>query len=347
MAGSPCPVEVMKACVDRMHMTEVTICYGMTETSPVSTQTLPDDSLHHRTATVGRAHPHVEIRIADPTTGATLERGETGEFCTRGYSVMPGYWNDDDAHGRGHRRRRVDAHRRPRRDGRGRVREHRRAQQGHGHPRRRERVPARGRGVPVHAPRRRGRAGDRRARRALRRGADGVGQAAARGRRRRGGAARVLPGQDRPLQGPALRQVRRRVPDDRHRQGAEVQDARAIDRRARPRPTSPPARWRDAATDPCGPHGASQEPVRLARSDPRGPSESADARTRRRRGAPRPGRPAPPQPPGRPQRPQRRAGPGGDRRRRRQPGRRRASSSPAPTRRSAPASTCATSACRR
>ena len=96
MAGSPCPVEVMKACVDRMHMADVTICYGMTETSPVSTQTLPDDSLHHRTATVGRAHPHVEIRIADPATGATLPRGETGEFCTRGYSVMPGYWNDAD-----------------------------------------------------------------------------------------------------------------------------------------------------------------------------------------------------------------------------------------------------------
>ena len=94
MAGSPCPVEVMKACVDRMHMEDVTICYGMTETSPVSTQTLPDDSLHHRTATVGRAHPHVEIRVADPTTGATLPRGETGEFCTRGYSVMQGYWND-------------------------------------------------------------------------------------------------------------------------------------------------------------------------------------------------------------------------------------------------------------
>jgi fatty-acyl-CoA synthase len=94
MAGAPCPVEVMKACVDRMHMTEVTICYGMTETSPVSTQTLPDDSLHHRTATVGRAHPHVEIRVADPETGATLERGATGEFCTRGYSVMAGYWND-------------------------------------------------------------------------------------------------------------------------------------------------------------------------------------------------------------------------------------------------------------
>ena len=96
MAGSPCPVEVMKQCVDRMHMVDVTICYGMTETSPVSTQTLPDDSLHHRTATVGKAHPHVEIRVADPETGETVERGATGEFCTRGYSVMPGYWNDAD-----------------------------------------------------------------------------------------------------------------------------------------------------------------------------------------------------------------------------------------------------------
>jgi fatty-acyl-CoA synthase len=96
MAGSPCPVEVMKQCVDRMHMRDVTICYGMTETSPVSTQTLPDDTLDHRTATVGRAHPHVEIRVADPETGATLERGQPGEFCTRGYSVMQGYWNDAD-----------------------------------------------------------------------------------------------------------------------------------------------------------------------------------------------------------------------------------------------------------
>ena len=96
MAGSPCPVEVMKQCVDRMHMRDVTICYGMTETSPVSTQTLPDDSLHHRTATVGRVHPHVEIRVADPDTGETVERGETGEFCTRGYSVMQGYWNDPE-----------------------------------------------------------------------------------------------------------------------------------------------------------------------------------------------------------------------------------------------------------
>ena len=96
MAGSPCPVEVMKQCIDRMHMVDVTICYGMTETSPVSTQTLRGDTLEHQTATVGRAHPHVEIRIADPSTGETITRGEAGEFCTRGYSVMTGYWNDPE-----------------------------------------------------------------------------------------------------------------------------------------------------------------------------------------------------------------------------------------------------------
>ncbi len=96
MAGSPCPVEVMKACIDTMHMVDVTICYGMTETSPVSTQTLTGDTLEHQTATVGMVHPHVEIRIADPTTGETLDRRVPGEFCTRGYSVMTGYWNDPE-----------------------------------------------------------------------------------------------------------------------------------------------------------------------------------------------------------------------------------------------------------
>jgi fatty-acyl-CoA synthase len=94
MAGSPCPVEVMKQVVDRMGMTEVTICYGMTETSPVSTQTRADDSLERRVATVGRVHPHVEVKIADPETGRTLPRGEPGELCTRGYSVMLGYWEE-------------------------------------------------------------------------------------------------------------------------------------------------------------------------------------------------------------------------------------------------------------
>ncbi|MDE0235764.1 MAG: AMP-binding protein [bacterium] len=95
MAGSPCPVEVMKQVVDRMNMNQVTIAYGMTETSPVSTQTSVDDSLDKRVATVGRAHPHVEIRIVDPVNGETVPRGQAGEFVTRGYSVMLGYWDDE------------------------------------------------------------------------------------------------------------------------------------------------------------------------------------------------------------------------------------------------------------
>ena len=95
MAGSPCPVEVMKQVVDRMNMDQVTIAYGMTETSPVSTQTSVDDSVDKRVATVGRAHPHVEVRIADPETGVTVPRGQAGEFMTRGYSVMLGYWDDE------------------------------------------------------------------------------------------------------------------------------------------------------------------------------------------------------------------------------------------------------------
>jgi fatty-acyl-CoA synthase len=94
MAGSPCPVEVMKRVTE--FMPEVTICYGMTETSPVSTQTRPDDSLDHRTATVGRVHPHVAVKVIDPETGETLQRGMTGELCTAGYGVMIGYWDEPD-----------------------------------------------------------------------------------------------------------------------------------------------------------------------------------------------------------------------------------------------------------
>jgi fatty-acyl-CoA synthase len=95
MAGSVCPVEVMKRCVSDLHMTELAIAYGMTETSPVSCQTLIDDDLERRTGSIGRAHPHVEIKIVDPETGEVVERGQTGEFCTRGYSVMLGYWEDE------------------------------------------------------------------------------------------------------------------------------------------------------------------------------------------------------------------------------------------------------------
>ncbi|HEY1698475.1 MAG TPA: AMP-binding protein [Trebonia sp.] len=94
MAGSPCPVEVMKQVMERMHMSEVSICYGMTETSPVSTQTRVDDSVDRRVATVGRVGPHLEVKVVDPAAGRTLPRGEPGELCTRGYSVMRGYWEE-------------------------------------------------------------------------------------------------------------------------------------------------------------------------------------------------------------------------------------------------------------
>jgi fatty-acyl-CoA synthase len=96
MAGSPCPVEVMKQVIDRMGMTEVSICYGMTETSPVSTQTRADDSVERRVSTVGKVGPHLEVKIVDPETGYTAVRGEPGELCTRGYSVMLGYWEQAD-----------------------------------------------------------------------------------------------------------------------------------------------------------------------------------------------------------------------------------------------------------
>jgi fatty-acyl-CoA synthase len=94
MAGAPCPVEVMRQVIDRMHVPEVTICYGMTETSPVSFQSAVDDGIDLRVSTVGRVHPHVECKIVDPETAALVARGTPGELCTRGYSVMLGYWND-------------------------------------------------------------------------------------------------------------------------------------------------------------------------------------------------------------------------------------------------------------
>ncbi len=100
MAGSPCPVQVMRNVIDLMHMKDVEICYGMTETSPVSFQTHLDDPLAKRVATVGQIHPHVEVKIVHPETGKVLPRGATGELCTRGYSVMLGYWDNSTATGK-------------------------------------------------------------------------------------------------------------------------------------------------------------------------------------------------------------------------------------------------------
>jgi fatty-acyl-CoA synthase len=97
MGGAPCPVEVMKKVRARMHMDGVTIVCGMTETAPVSTQTAVDDDLDKQVSTVGRAHDHVEIKVVDPETGETLPRGVAGEQCTRGYNVMLGYWDDEEA----------------------------------------------------------------------------------------------------------------------------------------------------------------------------------------------------------------------------------------------------------
>jgi fatty-acyl-CoA synthase len=96
MAGSPCPAEVMKQVIEKMHMRDVSICYGMTETSPVSTQTRTEDGFEQRIRTVGRVGPHLEVKVVDPATGATAPRGTAGELCTRGYSVMLGYWEEPE-----------------------------------------------------------------------------------------------------------------------------------------------------------------------------------------------------------------------------------------------------------
>ena len=97
MASAPCPVEVMRQVIERMHTRQVTIAYGMTETSPVSLQSSIDDPIEARVSTVGSIHPHVEVKIIDPASGLTLPRGQVGELCTRGYVVMLRYWNDAEA----------------------------------------------------------------------------------------------------------------------------------------------------------------------------------------------------------------------------------------------------------
>jgi fatty-acyl-CoA synthase len=177
MAGSPCPIEVMKRVQSQMNMSEVTIAYGMTETSPVSTQCATDDPVERRVST-GRpgaaAHRDQDRRYE----GKAVPRGETGEFCTRGYSVMKGYWNDPEKTGRGDRRGRLDAYRRPRDHGRAGLRQHRRPAEGHGDQGRRERLSARDRGVPVPASQGPGRSGDWRAGSPVRRGDLRLDQAA-------------------------------------------------------------------------------------------------------------------------------------------------------------------------
>ena len=227
MAGSICPVEVMKRCINDMGMAEVSIAYGMTETSPVSCQTRDDDDLDRRTASIGRVHPHLEIKIVDPATGETVERGETGEFCTRGYSVMLGYWEDPektaeaiDADGWMHTGDLAEM----RDDGYcnivGRIKDMVIRGGENIYPREIEEF-------LYAAPRHRGRPGHRRPRREVRRGALRLDQDARRRRAaRRRGRARVLLRTAEPLQDPAVRDGRRGLPDDRDRQDPQGRDAR-------------------------------------------------------------------------------------------------------------------------
>ena len=235
MAGSPCPVEVMKRVVAEMGMAEVTICYGMTETSPVSTQTGVDDDLDRRTSTVGRVHPHLEVKVVDPATGLTVPRGEPGEFCTRGYSVMLGYWNEPEKTAEA-----IDAARWMHTgdlavmddDGYlnivGRIKDMVIRGGENVYPREIEEflythpdiVDAQVIGVPDERYGEELMAWVR-----LRPGAEPLTAES---------AARVLHRQARPLQDPALRQDRRRVPDDRDRQDPQGRDARGLGRGARP-----------------------------------------------------------------------------------------------------------------
>ena len=178
MAGSPCPVEVMKRVSSDMGIDEMAIAFGMTETSPVTTQVRRDDTLENRCGTVGQVLPHTEIKIVDPDTGRTVPRGEPGRVPGPRLLVMRGYWNDPERTDEAIDAGGLDAHRRPGDDGRPWLCARRRPDQGHGDPRRREHLPARDRGVSLHPPTDRRRTGDRRARRALRRGADGLGRPA-------------------------------------------------------------------------------------------------------------------------------------------------------------------------
>ncbi len=233
MAGSPCPIEVMKRVIDKLHMGEVTIAYGMTETSPVSFQSGFDDSIERRVSTVGRVQPHCEVKIVDGA-GKTVARGVAGELCTRGYSVMHGYW-DDPA-------RTVEA---VDKDGWmhtgdlgviddegycnivGRIKDMVIRGGENVYPREIEEFLYRHPENPRCA-------GGRPARHEIWRGALRLDHSARRRGHDGGRRARLLRGPDRPLQDPALYQIRRRLPDDSDGQDPEIPHPQADEGRAGP-----------------------------------------------------------------------------------------------------------------
>ena len=223
MAGSPCPIEIMRQVVDRMHIREVTIAYGMTETSPVSFQSSPQDSLERRVSTVGRIQPHMEAKVID-ADGNTAPRGTRGELCTRGYAVMLGYWDDSERTAEA-----ID------RDGWmhtgdlgviddegycnivGRSKDMIIRGGENIYPREIEEFLFR-------HPEDRRRHGRRRAGREIRRRSLRVDPVAQRRDRERGGCAGFLPRPDCALQDSALRMLRGCIPDNRHRQDPEIPD---------------------------------------------------------------------------------------------------------------------------
>ena len=227
MAGSPCPPETMREVMERMNMRDVTICYGLTETSPVFTQTSVDDDIPHKCETVGRAHPPVEVRVLDVNDGHICEPGEHGELCCKGYNVMKGYYKMPEETAKAIDKNgflhsgdmgTVDE------DGyfrvTGRIK-------GHDHPRRREHLPARGGELPAHHARRAGRPGGGHPRREARRDRRRVHPGAPRLRGYdRGRRARLRHPAHRPLQGAQARLLRGRFPHDPLHEGAEVQAPR-------------------------------------------------------------------------------------------------------------------------
>src|SRR3984893_7047681 len=225
MAGAPCPIEVMRRVNEEMNMREITIAYGMTETSPVSFQSATNDPLERRVSTVGRIHPHVEFKVVD-LEGRVVPRGEQGELCPRGYSIMLGYWDEPaktadvlDAAGWMHTGdiAVIDA------EGycniTGRIKDMVIRGGENLYPREIEEFLYR-------HPKNPGRADFRRRRRPLRRGAVRLDPDARRRDPDRRRSPRLLPRPDRAQQDPALRRIRRRVSDDRHRQDPEICDAR-------------------------------------------------------------------------------------------------------------------------
>ena len=232
MAGSPCPIETMRAVVNTMGCREITIGYGQTEASPIITQTRTDDPIELRVETVGRPLPDVEVKIASPGDGHALPDNQQGELCARGHVVMLGYYNNPEATRDAIDPRRLAAHRRSGRPPALRLLQNHRPHQRHGHPRRREHLPARNRGIPVHALRRRTSRRGRHPRPQIRRRTLRLDQAQARRRRHRRRNPRILPQQTSPLQSAALREIRHRIPPNRHRQNPEIQNPRTNARRA-------------------------------------------------------------------------------------------------------------------